>query len=53
MNVYVKSFDESICLKDHNKYLIEIKSSTVSVDDDGYQSQSNHSMYPQTKHIEY
>ena len=36
MNMHVKSFDESIHLKDHNEYLIEIKLSTVSVDHDGY-----------------
>jgi hypothetical protein len=36
MNMHVKSFDESIRLKDQNKYLIKIKSSTVSVDHDGY-----------------
>ena len=36
MNMRVKSFDESIRLKDHNEYLIEIKSSTVYVDYDGY-----------------
>ena len=36
MNMHVKSFDESIRLKDHNEYLTEIKSSTVSVDHDGY-----------------
>jgi hypothetical protein len=34
--VHVKSLNESIHLKDHNEYLIEIKSSTVSVDYDGY-----------------
>ena len=36
MNMHVKSFNESIRLKDHNKYLIEIKSSIVSVDHDEY-----------------
>jgi hypothetical protein len=34
--VHEKSFNESIRLKDHNEYLIENKSSTVSVDHDGY-----------------
>jgi hypothetical protein len=36
MNMHVKLFDESIRLKDHNEYLINIKSSIVSVDHDGY-----------------
>ena len=36
MIVHVKLFNESINLKDHDEYLIEIKSSTVSVDHDGY-----------------
>ena len=34
--MHVKSFDESIRVKDQNEYLTEIKLSTVSVDHDEY-----------------
>ena len=49
----IESFNESISITNHKTYLVEIKSSTISVDHNGYKSQSNHEMYLWMKHNEY